>query len=109
MIKRMANERLDSQARDSLVEKYVELQTQQEDYERRIDDAEEERACIAADIVGLQAKLDAATNKKAALMQSKSAIKSQKKELEESLGIDEQVEFGFEAGIRRERKRAKRA
>ncbi|KAH7378461.1 hypothetical protein DE146DRAFT_731056 [Phaeosphaeria sp. MPI-PUGE-AT-0046c] len=93
-IERVANERLDSQARDSLMEKYINIQIEQEDYERCIEEVEGKRSGLAAEIVGLQAKLDTAT--------------SQKRDLEELLGIDELVEFGFEAGRRVERKRAKR-
>jgi hypothetical protein len=94
--------------REVMVDKYVALQAQEEDLDRRINDAEGERSEIAAQIVGFQARLRQAENNKAALMEEKDNIKTEKKDVQSSLNGDEQLEFGFEAGRRMESKRLKR-
>ncbi|KAH3940584.1 hypothetical protein HBH70_025820 [Parastagonospora nodorum] len=94
--------------REVMVDKYVALQAQEEDLDRRINDAEGERSEIAAQIVGFQARLRQTENNKAALMEEKDDIKTEKKDVQSSLNGDEQLEFGFEAGRRMESKRLKR-
>ena len=95
--------------REVMVDKYVALQAQEEDLDRRINDAEGERSDIAAQIVGFQKRLRQAENNKAELMEEKDRIKMEKKDVQSSLNGDEQLEFGFEAGRRMESKRLKRA
>jgi chromosome segregation ATPase len=90
-----------------MVDKYIALQEQEEELNRRINDAEDERFDIAAQIVGLQARLEKAEDHKAALMDEKDKTKAEKKSLQSSRNKEEQLEFGFEAGQRMESKRRK--
>lgn len=97
----------EEQDRNAMVDKYIALQAQEEDLDRKINGAEEERSDIAAQIVGLQARLEEAEDNKAGLMDKKDRIKAEKRSLQSSLDREEQLEFGFEAGRRIESKRRK--
>jgi hypothetical protein len=94
------------QDRDAMVDKYIALQEQEEELDRRINDAEDERSNTPAQIVGLQARLEKVGDHKAVLMDEKGKTKA-KKSLQSSLNKEEQLQFGFEAGRRMESKRRK--
>ncbi|KAF1915652.1 hypothetical protein BDU57DRAFT_499918 [Ampelomyces quisqualis] len=103
-----ATERFDSLDWEGLVDKYIEFQAEEEDLDQKIAQSEEERSNLAAQMVGLQARLDATTDHKSALMEEKYRIKAKKRLLQSSLSNEEQLEFCFEAGRRMGSKRVKR-
>jgi chromosome segregation ATPase len=91
------------------MDKYIALQAQEEELDSGICDAENERSDIAAQIVGLQARLNEAEETKSELMRETHNIRAEKKRLQSSLDLEEQLEFGFEAGRKMESKRVKMA
>jgi chromosome segregation ATPase len=91
-----------------MMDKYIALQVQEEELDSKICDAESERSDIAAQIVGLQARLNEAEENKSELMREKHNIRAEKKKLQSELDLEEQLEFGFEAGRRMEGKRVRR-
>jgi hypothetical protein len=97
-----------SRERETMMDKYITLQVQEEELDSRICTAESERSDIAAQIVGLQARLNEAEENKAELMREKHNVRSEKKRLQASLESEEQLEFGFEAGRKMEAKRIRR-
>jgi chromosome segregation ATPase len=102
-----ATERLDDQQREGLVDKYIALQTEEEELDEKIAHSKEERSNIAAQIVDLQARLNATTDDKSTLMEWKDKIRAEKRRLQSALSAEERLDFGFEAGRRMESKRAK--
>jgi uncharacterized protein (DUF3084 family) len=82
------------------MDKYIALQAQEEGLDCRICDAESERSDITAQIVGLRTRLSEAEGTKSELMREKHNIRAEKKRLQSSLDLEEQLEFGFEAGRR---------
>jgi hypothetical protein len=100
---------LNSQERDAIMDKYIALQAQEEELDSGICDAENERSDIAAQIVGLQARLNEAEETKSELMRETHNTRAEKKRLQSSLDLEEQLEFGFEAGRKMESKRVKMA
>jgi hypothetical protein len=97
-----------SQQRDAMMDKYIALQTQEEDLGRQICTAESERSDITAQMVGLQAHLDEAEGNKAELMRKQYNVRAEKKRLQAPMESEEQLEFGFEAGRKMECKRLRR-
>jgi hypothetical protein len=91
-----------------MMDKYIALQAQEEDLDSRICTSESERSDIAAQIVGLEARLDDAEGNKAELMREKHNVRWEKKRLQASMESEEQLEFGFKAGRKMERKRPRR-
>jgi hypothetical protein len=94
--------------REAMVDEYIVLQAREEDLDRKIEEAETERSDAAAQMVGLQVKLDDASNKKWTLMEDKDQVKAEKRRLQRSLEREDSVEFGFEAGRKMESKRLRR-
>ncbi|KAH7074489.1 hypothetical protein BKA63DRAFT_595992 [Paraphoma chrysanthemicola] len=100
--------RLPSQDRATMVDKYITFQAEEEELDRQIDDAENERSEIAAQLVGIKSRLQEVSEKKSTLLVEKERIKAKKKGLQSLLEADEMLEFGFEAGRKMEAKRQKR-
>jgi hypothetical protein len=86
--------------RETTMEEYIALQRQEEEVDRKLQEVEEQRAEVASQMVGLQARLNEVNNKKWDLMDEKDKIKEQKRRLQGSLERDDQLDFGFEAGRR---------
>jgi hypothetical protein len=91
-----------------MMDKYIALQAQEEDLDSRICTSESERSDIAAQIIGLRARLDEVEGNKAELMREKHNVRSEKKRLQASMESEKHLEFGFEAGRKMERKRLRR-
>jgi septal ring factor EnvC (AmiA/AmiB activator) len=100
--------RISSQYRDTTVDKYIVLQTEEEDLDRQLDETETERSDIAAKLSGIKNQLQAVEEMMSTLMEEKERIRAEKKGLQSSLGMDERFEVGFEAGRKMEAKRLKR-
>ncbi|KAH7087471.1 hypothetical protein FB567DRAFT_628429 [Paraphoma chrysanthemicola] len=101
--------RLSSQDRTTMVKKYITFQAEEEELDRQIDEAENERSEIAAQLVGIKSRLDEVNEKKSTLLVEKERVKAKKKGIQSLLNADEMLEFGFEAGRTMEAKRQKRA
>tara|TARA_R110002003_G_scaffold48_18_gene4087 strand:+ start:41744 stop:42022 length:279 start_codon:yes stop_codon:yes gene_type:complete len=91
-----------------MVDKYIALQTKEEELDRQLDETETERSDIAAQLVGIKNQLQTVDEKMSTLMEEKERIRAKKKGLQSSLGMDERFEVGFEAGRKMEAKRTKR-
>jgi chromosome segregation ATPase len=85
-----------------MVDEYIALQNEEEELDRKIGEAETERA-------DYQSRLNKAIDQKAKLMEEKEKVKAEKQRLQSSLDANEALEFGYEAGRRSmENKRARR-
>jgi hypothetical protein len=94
--------RISAEERDKNVDEYIAPQNEEEELDRKIVEAETERA-------DYQSRLNKAINQKAKLMEEKEKVKAEKQRLQSSLDANEALEFGYEAGRRSmENKRARR-
>ncbi|KAF2024453.1 hypothetical protein EK21DRAFT_117771 [Setomelanomma holmii] len=90
--------RLTSPMRDTMVDKYVALQAEKEELDRQIVAAETEDSEIMAELTALKDQLRVVDQRKLSLMEKRERITAEKKGLQSSLGPDELLQFGFEAG-----------
>jgi hypothetical protein len=86
--------------RETTMERYIALQLQEEELDHKIREVEDQRSEAAAEMVGLQARLDEVSDKKWNLMDEKDKTKIEKRRLQGSLEREDQLEFGFEVGRR---------
>lgn len=99
--------RLSTADRENMVDQYILLRACEEELSGKIAEVEKERSEFARQMAELQADLNAVEDRKWDLEEEKDKVRSEKKRLQSSLEIDDQLEFGFEAGRKMESKRAR--
>jgi hypothetical protein len=92
-----------------LAEQYVSLQAEEEKLDEKLMGIQAERSGFRRQMDELQASLKALEDRKLNLEDQKNKVRVKKHALQGSLGPDEQLQFGFEAGRLMERKRLKKA
>lgn len=104
----VASERFSTVDRETIKERYVTLQSREEELNSIFSVTEQERGAIATQVAQLQADLDVATARMEDMEQEKAGIVEEKERLQRSLHQDEWLRFGLEVGQQMERKKLRK-